>query len=90
MVHAPSLSYSAALVLLELVPQALSHLDSHGDRAPGGKHIGTFPLGSNTSLTSAHQSSYFAHPGDGALILAHIGLMVTAWVFILPIGTLTL
>lgn len=30
--------------------------------------------------------SYFAHPEHRGILLGHIGLMVLAWVFVLPLG----
>lgn len=45
------------------------------------------PLGATPpNATLAVPPSYFRYPEHSHLILAHIGLMTIAWVFVLPIG----
>ena len=90
MVHTTSVSCSVALVLLEVIPPALSHGGDHGSRTIGAKPAGISLPNSNATPTGASESSYFAHTDHRALILSHIGLMVVAWFFVLPIGKILL
>ena len=94
MVHTYGLTRLTALLLLGAVPLALSH--GHGSHdgemegmgVPKTAHLIT----SNSTLTVTMNSStvapqsYFTYPNHGGLMLAHIVLMIIAWVFTLPIS----
>ena len=52
-------------------------------------HNGTTHSLVSLNMTSAHSSapdSYYAYPQHSGLMLAHIIVMVVAWLFVLPIG----
>ena len=97
MVRLRVIAFSAALCLFELLPRAIAH--GHGEEAGEAGEEMMMAEGSSTSIawTSVASAtttgmlppppeSYFAHPEMGGLMLGHIGLMVIAWIFVLPIG----
>ena len=58
---------------------AFAHGDGHE-----GMDMGTAPAVQPHDPTS----SYFVYPEHQGLIMAHIGFMTIAWVFMLPVGRL--
>lgn len=86
MVYTRNLTYSAALLLLAVLPLALSHGDDHGSGTAATAVAQTSLWNSSTTFTSTSEQSYFAHSEYRGLVLAHIGLMIIAWFFVLPIG----
>lgn len=82
---------SAIAVLGFLVPTVLGHGD---DNEAIDMDMGTdmdmssgMSSGGNASQPEADfPPSYFAHPEHRGILLGHIGLMVLAWVFMLPLG----
>lgn len=75
---------SAALLLGFLVPTTLSH----GDSEAMDMHMGSdMSIGVDEPQPEVeYPPSYFSHPDHRGVLLAHIGLMVLAWVMILPLG----
>lgn len=83
--RAPSLSVGTALVV---ALTSLSTALAHSDDMEGGGQIGGHNTGNHTdSPQDNYPPTYFSHPGYAGLMYAHIGLMVVAWVFVLPVGT---
>lgn len=76
----------AAAVVGLLLPMALAHGGDEGmnmtmDMANG------LPVAIDQSAPEPEQpASYFRHPEQRSLLIAHIALMVLGWVFVLPIG----
>lgn len=67
-----------------LVPTVLGHGDDEAmdmDMGSGATFSGNAPQPEAELVPS-----YFAHPEHRGILLAHIGLMVLAWVLILPLG----
>lgn len=94
MVNTQGFSNLAALLLLEAVPFALAHGDESDESGMGGIGAKMAHLTSASSVaalnsSTVEQQSYFTYPSHGGLMLAHIGLMVVAWFFVLPIGEST-
>ncbi len=90
MIHTFQLKLIAALLLLRVLPEVFAH--GHDDFVAMGDASGTsvhFPNSTtylaNTTVAQSPQS-YFAYPEYSGLLLGHIGLMVIAWLFVLPIG----
>lgn len=87
MVQTTGLTSVAALSLLELIPPALSHgHDGLGSTVADAGATTMSHVNSSTSFTVNSPQSYFAYQEHGGFVLAHIGLMIVAWFFILPIG----
>ena len=86
MVHTNIYTGILPLLLLGITSVVLSHDD---EQSVSMASVGVAEVSSYHSpknFTNAPEQSYFAFPKYGALMLAHIGLMVLAWCFILPIG----
>ena len=94
---ASSLVYFAAPLLLSLAADALPH-DDHGsmemdmgmDGGTRSGHMG--PAASTHAIYVDDQDylmSYFSYQKHSGTIIAHIALMILAWFFILPIGTIS-
>ena len=91
MVHKGSFPYLAVLALLQAAHSSFAHSDNagHDSAMDTGHHTVSSTMAGpiSTALASPGSSeSYFAFPGHGNLIMAHIVLMTIAWFFILPIG----
>ena len=94
MVNIQGFSNLAALLLLGAVPLALAHgdeSDESGMSGTGAKmaHLTSASLVAAWNSSKVEQQSYFTYPNHGGLMLAHIGLMIVAWFFVLPIGEYT-
>jgi hypothetical protein len=77
----------AASFLLAYVANALPHGDGHADMDMGMDMNGTHAQPeSHAEGSNDSPMSYFAHGKHSGTIMAHIGLMVLAWCFILPVG----
>jgi hypothetical protein len=71
-----ALATLASVAALGLIPAALAHGDEHAEMGEPSQ-----PL-----PEAQYAPTYFAHPDHRGTILAHIALMVIAWVFLLPVG----
>lgn len=84
------LRWTVAAVLLQLASLALAHGgdEGHGDGMDMGdmKEPEAHGDGSGKEIDHYDDPSYAGLGMHGNMILAHIILMVLAWVFILPIG----
>jgi hypothetical protein len=80
-----ALSVLASVAVLGLVPAALAHGDEdmNMDMAMGANSTADQPLPEDQ-----YPPTYFALGEHTAAIYGHIGLMVIAWVFMLPVGKL--
>jgi len=79
-----ALSVLAGVTILGLVPAALAHGGDEGmnmDMGTGADSPADQPL-----PEGEYPPSYFALGEHTAAIYGHIGLMVIAWVFMLPVG----
>ena len=85
MVHSQSPIYTAAILLLQIVSLTLGHSEGHGNSTALAEASKASHLNG-----SARFQSYFAYPEYGGIMMAHIGLMTVAWLFVLPIGELML
>lgn len=94
---ASSLLYFAAPLLLSLA-DALPH-DDHHSAGMNMNMDGGMDSGHMSSAASNHTAdpedqdylmSYFAYQKHSGMIIAHIAIMVLAWVFTLPIGSISL
>ncbi len=87
MLNMRGLTYIALLILLDVIPRALTHgHDGHRGTATDMGSLKVSHLSSSLNSTGGSSQSYFAYPKHGGFMLAHSGLMIVAWVFILPIG----
>lgn len=80
---------SAIAVLGFLVPTVLGHGDDNeaADMGMDMDMSSSMSSGGNASQPEVDfVPSYFAHPEHRGILLGHIGLMVLAWVFMLPLG----
>lgn len=84
MVHTKANSFVAALILSGTLPLVLSH--GHSQHGLDEGVAKTMQSDSSLNATSIAEQSYFTYPKHGGLMLAHIGVMTVAWLFILPIG----
>lgn len=88
--RAPSVSVGTALVFgLAFLPTVLAHGDDGGGH-DGDDHM---DMGMDAGMDKPQDDyppTYFAHPDHAGLMYGHIGLMVVAWVFILPVGMFSL
>lgn len=75
---------SAAALLGLLVPTVLGHGDDEAMDMDMGS--GRTFSGNASQPEPEFVPSYFAHPEHRGVLLGHIGLMVLAWVFVLPLG----
>ena len=94
MVNTQGFSKLVPLLLLGGVPLALAHGDESDKSGMGGMGPKMAHLTSSSSIaalnsSTVEQQSYFTYPSHGGLMLAHIGLMIVAWFFVLPIGEYT-
>lgn len=93
-VHASQLNLIAALLFLRVLPEVFAH--GHDDFMAMKDSSGTGVHFSNSTTCLANMTvaqspqSYFAHPEYSGLLLGHIGLMIIAWLFVLPIGESTI
>lgn len=72
-------------LLLGILPLIAAHGDdAHSSMNMGGVHHAA--MSNATKVAEAVAPSYFRHTEYAGWIYAHIGLMVIAWVVILPIG----
>ncbi len=78
-----ALAVLASVAVLGLVPAALAHGDEDMkmDMAMGANSTADQPLPEDQ-----YPLTYFALGEHTAAIYGHIGLMVIAWVFMLPVG----
>ena len=77
---------SAAAILGLLIPTVLGHGEDEAmDMGMGSDE--TFS-GNASQPESEIVPSYFAHPEHRGILLGHIGLMVLAWVIVLPLATM--
>lgn len=78
----------AASFLLISVANAIPHGDDEGMHMDSGMDMSSHDSQpkENTESTDDSPMSYFAYGKHSGAIMAHIGLMVAAWCFILPIG----
>ncbi|KAL6721122.1 hypothetical protein ACLMJK_000222 [Lecanora helva] len=88
MVHHTALPCIAALLLLEIIPFAVSHGGDHGEGAAIIQTAKFTHMSSSTNVTNDAEQSYFAYPHYMGLMLGHIGLMTVAWCFVLPVGVM--
>lgn len=94
MLHTSKLNLIAALLLLRVLPEVFAH--GHDDvmavRDSSGKNVHfSNSTACLTNMTFAHSpQSYFAYPKYSGLMLGHIGLMIAAWLFVLPVGEVTI
>ena len=91
MVYTQGFSNLAVLLLLGAVPLALAHGDESNESGMGGMGAKMAHLTSASSVAALNsstvdQQSYFTYQNNGGLMLAHIGLMIVAWFFVLPVG----
>ncbi len=90
MVHTSHLNLIAAVLLLRVLPEVFAHGPDDFMAMRDSSGIDVHFSNSTTCLANmtAAQSpqSYFAYPEYSGLILGHIGLMMIAWFFVLPIG----
>lgn len=88
MVHKIFLIIAVALPLIGTLP--VSHAHNYGGQmANSAGAVGSLPnivppFGVTNS--SILLQSYFSYSENSGLLLAHIALMVVAWLFILPLG----
>lgn len=76
------------MVLLDLVSVALAH--GHGENTAMNMSNGmNLPEAHISNSSIVGPSSYFRYTKYSGLILAHIILMSIAWIFVLPLGTLS-
>ena len=94
MVHTRAIALSAAVFLLQLLPQVLAHGDdeSSAQMVHAGGQVSS-PLtsadsGAAMNSTFSTPESYWARPEMRGFMFGHILLMFLAWFFILPIGML--
>ncbi|KAH8887067.1 hypothetical protein GQ53DRAFT_657150 [Thozetella sp. PMI_491] len=73
-----ALATLASIAALGLVPAALAHGDEHAEMGAPSQ-----PLPEDQ-----YAPTYFAHPDYRGTILAHIALMVVAWVLLLPVAVM--
>lgn len=92
----PLLSTALCLLTSASVAIARGHND-HGTSGMEPANSTTKPTNPLTSRPAAPEASassapisltYFTHSGYSGLLLAHIGLMIVAWFFVLPICAL--
>jgi len=83
------------VALAGLLPLAVAHLH-HGENnhtvGVGGFTASAAPpfsTGSSVSATPASEPSYFTDAAYPGLLITHVALMVSAWLFMLPIGRAT-
>lgn len=87
MLHTRGLTCIAVLTLLGVIPRVLTHgYDNHGAATTGMEPLNRSCMSTRANVTAGSPQSYFAYPENGALVLAHSGLMIVAWFFIFPIG----
>lgn len=85
----------APITILYLLALATTTALAHGDESGeifGHGHVSTYAsMVHEITATNKTQyaETYFAHTGHVATIYAHIILMVLAWVFVLPIGKIS-
>jgi len=90
MVHTSQLNLIAALLLVRVLPEVLA--PGHDDFVAMRDSPGTEVHFSNSTTCLANMTvaqspqSYFAYPEYSGPLLGHIGLMIIAWLFVLPIG----
>lgn len=77
-----ALALLAAATILACVPAVLAH----GDETDMEMDMAKTPA--PTKPESEYPGTYFSHPDHKAVIYAHIGLMVVAWVFVLPVAVM--
>lgn len=73
---------SATVFLGLLLPAVLAH----GDDETMDMGEGVAMAADEPSLDVEYPPTYFAHPEHRGLLVAHIALMVLAWVVVLPLG----
>ncbi|RAH74778.1 Ytp1 family protein [Aspergillus aculeatinus CBS 121060] len=80
----------AASFLLISVANAIPHGDDEGMHMDSGMDMSSHDSQpkENTESTDDSPMSYFAYGKHSGAIMAHIGLMVAAWCFILPIAVM--
>lgn len=75
----------SAALLLGVLPLVAAHSDdAHSSVNMGGAH-GT-AMSNATKVAEQVAPSYFRHTEYAGWMYAHIGLMIIAWVIVLPIG----
>lgn len=76
-----------AVALLSTFPVVVAH-GIHHDASPVNETLERYnrQAGQQNSTISLEARSYFSYDQHVVAIYAHICLMVTAWVFILPLG----
>lgn len=89
MVNTQGFSNLAALLLLGALPLALAHEDESDEGGANLAHLTSTTSVAALNSSTVEQQSYFAYSSHGGLMLAHIGLMIVAWFFVLPIGDYT-
>lgn len=78
---------AATITWALLLPAVLAH---GNDDAMSMSMEGAMPMAANESLPALDlPPSYVHHPEYRGTLLTHIALMTLAWVFVLPLGTLT-
>lgn len=77
---------AAATVLGALLPAVLAHGDDgmNMDGEMGGAMNMSAPQPENDA--QEYPPNYFSHPEYRGILFAHIALMVSGWVFVLPLG----
>jgi hypothetical protein len=80
---ASALRVLATVAVLGLIPAALAHGDDDMDMTMGASTSADEPLPDDQ-----YAPTYFSLGEHTAAIYGHIGLMVAAWVFMLPVGKL--
>ena len=75
------------VALAGLLPSAIAYLH-HGESNStiGGSATGLSSTNSSVSLGPPTEPSYFTDAAYSGLLIAHVALMILAWLFILPIG----
>lgn len=85
---ASALTALASVAVLGLVPAALAHGDEDMNMGTDMGSMGADSPADQPRPEDQYPPSYFALDEHRAVIYGHIGLMVIAWVFMLPVGKL--
>lgn len=80
--------FCAGALLLGFISSAVAHGSEHKDMnmEMGGIPISKPTIATATNSTMAEPASYFQLEEHTGLMFAHILLMTTGWLFVLPIG----
>lgn len=79
-------SLAGAVLLSFLLPLAAANSNSHNAARVADMDMSMPEPAAPVADEITYDPNYMTHPEHRGLMYAHIGLMVLAWVFILPVG----